>query len=88
MQQIDDLVYYDSNSNNYKEDNGDTFHDAIQMIDDTYDDKDDVNGKPTNNVINDIDDNNNDVQMKPINNIFLQPVGQQEVDTGMMYKHE
>ena len=29
MQQIDDLVYYDSNSDDDNEDNGDTFHDSI-----------------------------------------------------------
>ena len=29
MQQIDDLLYYDSNSDNDNEDNGDTFHDSI-----------------------------------------------------------
>merc|ERR1712238_182174 len=54
MQQIDDLGYYDSNSDDDNEDNGDTFHDSIQaedMIDDTYNDDDDVNRKPTNNVI-------------------------------------
>ena len=52
MQQINDLVYYDSNSDD--EDNRDTFHASIQiedMIDDTYNDNDDVNRKPINNVI-------------------------------------
>ena len=70
----EDQAYYDSNSNN------DTFHDAIQAentIDDTYGDDDDVNKRPINN---------ND--RKPINNEFLQPVGQQEGATGMMYVHE
>ena len=54
MQQIDDLVYYDSNRDGDNEDNGDTFHDSIQvedMIDDTYNDDDDVNRKPTIIVI-------------------------------------
>ena len=54
MQQIDDLVYYDSNSDDYNKDNVDTFHNFIQvedMIDDTYNNNDNVNRKPTNNVI-------------------------------------
>ena len=91
MQQIDDLVYYGSNSDDDNEDNGDTFHDSIQvedMIDETYNDNDDVNGKPINDVIDDTDDNDNNVQRKPINNEFLQPIGQQEGATGIMYEHE
>ena len=54
MQQIDDQVYYDSNSNDGNENDDDTFHDSIQaedMIDDTYNDNDDVNRKPINNMI-------------------------------------
>ena len=58
------------------------------MINDTYNDNDDVNGKPINNVIDDTDDDDNDVHRKQINNRFLQSVGQQEGATGMMYKHE
>ena len=67
MQQINNLVYYDSNSNDDNENNGDTCHDPIQVedvIDDTYNDNDDVNGQPINNVIdntNDTDDDDNDV---------------------------
>ena len=54
MQQIDYQVYYDSNSNDGNENDDDTFHDSIQaedMIDDTYNDNDDVNRKPINNMI-------------------------------------
>ena len=54
MQQINDLVYYDSKSDNDNKDNEDTFHDSIQvedMIDATYNDNGNVNRKPTNNVI-------------------------------------
>ena len=57
------------------------------MIDDTYNDNDNVNRKPINNVIDDTDDDNNNDQ-KPINNGFLQLVGKQKGATGMMYKHE
>ena len=49
-----DLAYYDSYSDDDNEDNGDTFHDYIQLedvIDDTYNDNDNVNRKPTSNVI-------------------------------------
>ena len=90
MQQIRDLVYYDSNSDDDNEDTEDTFHDAIQVenvIDDTYDDDDDVNGKTINNVIDDTDDDDNN-DRKPINNGFLQSVGQWKGATGMMYEHE
>ena len=81
MQQIDDLVYYDSNSDDDNENNSNTFHDSIQVenvIDDTYNGNDDVNGKQTDNTTDDTNDDNNDVQRMPINTIFLQPVGQQE----------
>ena len=50
----DDLAYYDSYSDDDNKDNGDTFNGSIQvedMIDDTYNDDDNVNRKPTNNVI-------------------------------------
>ena len=33
MEQIDYLVYYDSNSNDDNENNDDTFHDAIKVED-------------------------------------------------------
>ena len=57
------------------------------MIDDTYDDNDNVSGKPINNVIDDANDDNNNDQ-KSINNGFMQSVGQQEGATGMMYDHK
>ena len=52
--EIDDLVYPDNNNDGDNEDNGDTFHDSIQvedMIEYTYNDNDDANRKPINNVI-------------------------------------
>ena len=52
MQQIDDLVYYDSNSDEDDEDDDDTFHDAIQVedvIEDTNDDDATTYGEQINN---------------------------------------
>ena len=72
MQQIGDLVYYDSNSDDDNENDDDTFHDTIQVedvIEETNDDYDNISGEP-------------------INNDFLQPVGQQEGATGAIYEHE
>ena len=49
MEQIDDLVYYDSNSD---ADEDDTFHDAIQVVDvieDTNNDDATTYGEPVNN---------------------------------------
>ena len=71
--------------------NNDTFHDVIQVedvIDDTYDDNNNVNRKPINKKV--IDDTNNDDNndWKLINNGFLQPVGKQKGATGMMHEYE
>ena len=57
------------------------------MIDDTYDDDDDVNREPINNVIDDTDDDNKN-DRKPIHNGFLQPVGERKGATGMMNERE
>ena len=51
MQQIDDLVYYNSNSDEDEEDDHDTFHDAIQVedvIEDTNDDDAIIYGESIN----------------------------------------
>ena len=57
--QIDDLVYYDRNSKDDKENDDDTFHDTIQVED----------------VIEETNDDDDNVHGEPINNGFLQPVG-------------
>ena len=52
MQQIDDLVYYDSNNVNDNENDDDIFHNTIlveDMIAETNKDDDNVNGEPLNN---------------------------------------
>ena len=72
MQQIDDLVYYDSNSDGDNEYDDDIFHDAIQVKD----------------VIEETNDDDDDISGEPINNNFLQLVGQEEGATGLMYEHE
>ena len=72
MQQIDDLVYYDSNSDDDDENNDNIFHNTIQV--------EDVIEKT-----NDADDN---IHGKPINNGFLHPIGQQKGTTGMIFGHE
>ena len=57
MQQIEGQVYYNCNSNN------DIFHDATQVedvIEDTYDDNNNVHGKPINSNNDDGNGNNND----------------------------
>ena len=58
------------------------------MIDDTYIDNDNINGKPIYNAIDDTDDRDNNVQRKPVNNKFLQSVGYQEGATRKIYEHE
>ena len=63
MQQIDDLVYYDSNSKDDNEDNNDTFHDATKTedeIEDTYDDDTNAHGKPINSNSDDGNENDDD----------------------------
>ena len=63
MQQIDDLVYYDSNINNDNKDNGDTFRDATKIedaIEDTYDDDTNAHGKPINSNSDDGNENDDD----------------------------
>ena len=74
MEHIDDVVYYDSNSDgdNDNVDDDDTFHDAIQVedvIEDSNDDDDIINGEP-------------------INNEFLPPVGQENGATVVTLKYE
>ena len=61
MEQIDDLVYYDSNSDvdDDDEDDDNTFHDAIQVED----------------VIEDTNDDDVTTYGEPINNEFIAPVG-------------
>ena len=74
MEQIDDSIYYDSNSkaDDDDEDDDNTFQDAIQVeavIDDTNDD----------DVI---------TYGEPINNNFIAPVGTEDGATGVTIEHE
>ena len=72
MTQINNLVYYDSNSD--EDDEDDNFYDTIQgEVGDEFDGA--------------IDDTANDVHGDPINNEFLHPVGQQKGATGMIFEH-
>ena len=73
MEQINNLVYYDSNSDEDDEDN--ISHDNIQ-------------GKADCEFDRAIDDTTNDVHGEPINNKFLHPVGQHKGTTGTMIKRE
>ena len=58
MEQVEDLVYYDSNSDDDDDDDDDTFHDTIQA--------EAVIGKANNN-----DDS---AYGEPINSEFLHPI--------------
>ena len=74
MEQIDDLVYYDSNSDasaSAAADDG-TFHDTIQVED----------------VIEDTNDEDATFYGEPINNEFLPPFGQENGAIGVTIEHE
>ena len=63
MEQIDDLVYYDSNSKDDDDnDDDDTFSDATQVED----------------VIEDTNDDETNVYGEPVNNEFITPLGQKD----------
>ena len=72
MQQIDDLIYYDSNSDGDDENDDDTFHGAIQVED----------------AIKDTNDDDATIYGDPMNNEFIAPVGQEDRATGVTIKHE
>ena len=74
MEQIDDLVYYDTNSDadDDDEDDDDTFQDAIQVED----------------VIEDSDDDDATTYGEPINNEFIAPGGIEDGATGVTIEHE
>ena len=73
MEQIDDFVYYDSNSEaeDDDEDNDNTFQDTIQVED----------------VIDGTDDDAT-IYGETINNDFIAPVGTEDGATGMTIEHE
>ena len=76
MEQIDDSVYCDSNSeadDNDKDDDN-TFQDAIQ-VEDVIDSTDD-------------DDDDTTIYGEPINNDFIAPIGTEDGATGVMIEHE
>ena len=74
MEQIDDSIYYDSNSeaNDYDEDDDNTFQDAIQVED----------------IIDDTDDDHNTIYGEQINNDFIAPIGIEDGATRVTIKHE
>ena len=74
MEQIDDSVYYDSNSeaDDNNEDDDNTFQDAIQVED----------------VIDDTNDDNATTYREPINNDFIALVGTEDRATRVTMKHE
>ena len=73
MTQIDNLVYYDSNSD--KDDEDDTFHNSIQ-------------GEVGEDFDGETNDTAHEVYGKSINNEFLYPVDQHKRVTGMMVKQD
>ena len=74
MEQIDDSVYYDSNSeaDDNDEDDDNTFQDAIQVKD----------------VIDDTNDDDATIYGEPINNDFIALVGTEDGATGVTIEHE
>ena len=74
MEQIDDSVYYDSNSeaDDDDEDDDNTFQDTIQVED----------------VIDDTEDDDATSYGKTINNDFMAPVGIEDGATGITIEHE
>ena len=76
MQQINDLVYYNSISDDEDEDDDDddddTFYDAIQVED----------------VIEDTNDDETTIYGDPINNEFIAPVWQEDGGTGVTISHK
>ena len=67
MEQIDNLVYYDSNSKADDDDDDYTFRDATQIQD----------------VIKETKDEEDTIYGEPINNEFIAPVGQKDRATGV-----
>ena len=74
MEQINDYVYYDSNSEVDDDDENDnhTFQDAIQVED----------------VIDGTDDDDATIYGETINNDFVAPVGTEDKATGVTLEHE
>ena len=74
MEQIDDIVYYDSNSNadDNDDDADDTFHDTSQV----------------ENVIEDSNYGDAIIYGESINNEFISPIGQEIGATGVTIEHE
>ena len=74
MEQIDDYVYYDSNSetDDNDEDDDHTFQDAIQVED----------------VIDDTDDDDVTIYGETINDDFIAPVGTEDGATGVTIEYE
>ena len=71
IEQINNLVYCNSNSNSDEDDEDTIFHDTIQeeVGDEFY---------------GEVNDNDDDVHRDPINNEFLYPVDQHKGATGTM----
>ena len=74
MEQIDDSVYYDSNSeaDDENDENDNTFQDALQV----------------ENVINDTEEDNDAIYGEKINNDFIVPVGTEDRATGLTIEYE